>query len=496
MSLSLLQCLAKLAQQLPENHCALRDRSVSLSYWELIDRVKVIADWLAEQPQTVIAVRAENQAAWIVIDLACQVAEKVLLPIPLFFSDLQIDHCLRQSGVGLLLADEADGDVQSRLGLDHPEVISPVPNSRWRVYATGHAPVDLPNGCAKITFTSGSTGNPKGVCLSNLLQWQVAASLADVVAIQSPLHLCVLPLATLLENIAGVYTPLLSGGTVVLASASELGMQGSSQLQVERFLACLCEQQPQSLILVPQLLQVLVAACAQGWSPPSSLSFIAVGGAKVAPDLIRAAHAYKLPVYEGYGLSECGSVVALNRPDDDRQGCVGKLLPHCAVTIENDEIIVSGACHLGYLGEPETWYPQQVRTGDIGAWQEEFLTVAGRKKNVLISSYGRNINPEWVESEILANPRISQCVVLGDGRPHLIALVATSLESTDVATWIKAVNSNLPDYARVKAWRCLPTERWRQLLTDNGRPRRDLLPIQCEAEITDLYQPALTNSTE
>src|SRR5690606_24639695 len=99
-------------------------------------------------------------------------------------------------------------------------------------------------------------------------------------------------------------------------------------------LRCIEVERPHSAILVPQLLTVLVAACTKGWQPPDSLRFVAVGGARVAAELVIEARRYGLPVFEGYGLSECGSVVALNTSDTERLGSAGHVLPHCAVSVE------------------------------------------------------------------------------------------------------------------------------------------------------------------
>ena len=134
-------------------------------------------------------------------------------------------------------------------------------------------------------------------------------------------------LSTLLENIAGVYTPLLANGCIITPSLMDLGMHGSSTLNVGKLLTRLTGYQPNSLILVPELLLALVQACEKGWQPPQSLMFVAVGGGKVSPTLLQNVREHGLPVYEGYGLSECSSVVCLNSPDQNRTGSVGKALP-------------------------------------------------------------------------------------------------------------------------------------------------------------------------
>lgn len=125
---------------------------------------------------------------------------------------------------------------------------------------------------------------------------------------------CVLPLATLLENIAGVYLPLSLGATVVLEPLASLGFTGSSQLDIPRLLAVINRVRPHSVILVPELAAVLVSAAETGALDTASFQFVAVGGGKVSPRMLERARAVGLPMYEGYGLSECGSVVALNVP--------------------------------------------------------------------------------------------------------------------------------------------------------------------------------------
>lgn len=314
--------------------------------------------------------------------------------------------------------------------------------------------------------------------------------MADAIAIAHPKHLCLLPLSTLLENIAGVYSPLLCGGTVVIPTDAQRGMLGSSNLDSPRLLQCIAEVKPHSMILIPQLLRLLVAACQQGWQAPPSLKFVAVGGGRVDPQLLNNARQLGLPVYEGYGLSECGSVVALNTPTTSYIGAAGKILPHCQVRIEKQEVVVSGACHLGYAGDADSWYPNEVYTGDLGHCDADWLFIDGRRKHLLISSFGRNISPEWVESVLMSEPLLNQCVVVGDDKPYLCALLSTSsiVQDQQIADWIKTANSQLPDYAQIRQWLRLNDKQLLPYMTANGRLQRARLLQAFETQIDTLYQ--------
>ncbi|MGL4249301.1 MAG: AMP-binding protein, partial [Aeromonas sp.] len=294
--------------------------------------------------------------------------------------------------------------------------------------------------------------------------------------------------ATLLENITGLYVPLLTGACSRIPSLGELGFTGSSSLNPAMLGEALLRWSTHSLVLVPELLRLLLALCT---STPTlaqqlkSLRFIAVGGGKVAPDLIKHARQLGLPVYEGYGLSECGSVVALNSPDADKLGSVGRPLPHCQVTIASDgEIMVSGSAMLGYLGSNELTPEQiatgepsamQIATGDLGHLDEEgYLHITGRKKNVQITAFGRNFSPEWVEAEAQLCPAIARIVVFGDGQPVNVALIQPLPgKEADLPRQIAGLNQRLPDYARLHYWLPVALDQHPGLLTANGRPRRN-----------------------
>ena len=298
-------------------------------------------------------------------------------------------------------------------------------------------------------------------------------------------HLGVLPLATLLENIAGLYAGLLAGACVELLPMRTIGFGGGGGFDPARFLQTLHAHRPHSLILLPQMLLALVGAAEQGHALPAGLRFVAVGGGQVSPRLLQRAEALGLPVYEGYGLSECASVVCLNTPSARRIGTVGRPLPHAGVRIGDDgEVQVRGARMLGYLGEAppadalaaDAW----LGTGDLGHFDDGFLVLHGRRKHQFITAYGRNVNPEWVEAELVQQGPIAQAWVHGEARPeNLAVLVPRRADCSDVEleAAVAAANAGLPDYARAHRWLRAeaPFTPANGLLTANGRLRRAAL---------------------
>ena len=283
----------------------------------------VLQSWqqrLAQVEAQRVVLLAESSVEWALLDLACLQADIVFIPLPAYLSEQQFAHVLDSVQPDLLICQPgllpgsagAGSDQDLPLGQLAPmSALAPFRGFELYQLIPDHAPT-LPAGTQKITFTSGSTGQPKGVCLSGAAQLAVAHSLVERIALQAPRHLCLLPLATLLENIAGIYAPLLAGGEVLIGTETVRGFRGSRLAQPAQLLQLIRQSAPQTLILVPELLQLLVLACQQGWQPPASLQFIAVGGAKVAADLLTQAAACGLPVFQGYGLSECCSVVALS----------------------------------------------------------------------------------------------------------------------------------------------------------------------------------------
>ena len=424
----------------------------------LLAEVEFLAAELAGDTAPV-GVVLDNGPDWVVADLALIASGRPSVPIPPFFTPEQTANALTDAGASL--------------------VISPGRDHGIRLDPTGLPSRPLHPGTAKITYTSGSTGAPKGVCLSQDQMETVAVSLVEVLGREKAgVHLPVLPLAVLLENVAGLYPILLAGGCYHALGLWEIGFANPFQPDLSRLLGTIVQSGATSLILVPELLRGLIAAKAMSGVATPALDLVAVGGARVSPSLLAAAASVGLPVVEGYGLSECASVVAMNRPGDAAPGTVGRPLPHLSVSLGKDgEILVGPRTFLGYVGRPAA--PGIVGTGDIGAFDGDGrLSIVGRKSNTIITAFGRNIAPEWVESELLSEPEILQALVFGEAQPALGALIVPMPGRTEdaVAAAIARVNARLPDYAHVERWRQTPPfDPANGQLTANGRPRRAVL---------------------
>ena len=464
---------------------ALRGDDGALTYGALQAEVRRVAATLDAR---CVGLLADNGPAWLVLDLAALARGIPCIPLPAFFSPAQLAHVVRDAGIDLLLADRDVDGLLPGARATRVEVAGRT-FTAWRADTTTR----VAPGSAKVTYTSGTTGEPKGVVLQAGTLARVAASLARASCAQPGDRMfSLLPLSTLLENL-GVLAALLAGAEATLLPATRTGLRGASGIDPTRLLASLREAEPTTLILVPQLLQALVELGEAGHAPPRSLRFVAVGGAAVAPALLACAAALGLPVFQGYGLSEAASVVTLNRPGANRVGSVGQPLPHARVRIADDgEIHVAGAlCH-GYLGDPAAPAGEWWATGDLGHLDADgYLHVTGRRSARFITAFGRNVSPEWVEGELLAGAPVAQALASGEARPFNVALLVPrpGIDPARLAAGIDAVNGRLPDYARVTRFALAdePFTLANGELTGTGRPRRAAILARYATRLAALY---------
>jgi long-subunit acyl-CoA synthetase (AMP-forming) len=433
---------------------AIKDECGEIDYAGLVRTLDPLVNTLDGER---IGLLLDNGIPWACLDLAILQRGAVCVPMPGFFSDDQLRHLVSDADLDRIVTDQPER-VVSLLQLAPTDVlrISGRDLSLFQRSPQKTGPV-LPRGTIKVTYTSGTTGQPKGVCLSGeTLQSVVRALCQAVSANRSDRCLSLLPLSTLLENITGLYAPLWTGASAQLPSLASCGFTGSSGLQIDQLFAALVRAKPTITVLVPQLLKAIVGGIATGLTAPDSLRFVAVGGAPISESLLQQARLFGLPVYQGFGLSEAGSVACLNLPGAERQGSVGKPLSHIGVRIAGDgEVMVNGPLFLGYLGAFNRVAKTEWSTGDLGYLDPDgYLFLTGRKKTAYATAFGRNVSPEWVESALTGHPYIVQAAVFGESQALNIAVLVSR---SDIAPQVMnqavaVVNQILPDYARIGGW--------------------------------------------
>jgi long-chain acyl-CoA synthetase len=243
-----------------------------------------------------------------------------------------------------------------------------------------------------------------------------------------------------------------------------------------------------------------------------NLELAITGAAPVAKEMLEFFDACGVLILEGYGSTETSAVTSANAVDDYKFGTVGKPMPGSEVKIADDqdedgrgEILVKGP-HVfqGYHGlEDETkevlsddgWF----KTGDLGTMDDEgFLTIAGRTKEIIVTSSGKNITPTNIEEKIADSPLVSQAVVYGDDRPYLVALITLDEDNVDgdkdgardeVQKAIDAANEDLAKIEQVKKFTILERDlsQDEDELTPTLKIKREKVYENFKDEIDALY---------
>jgi long-chain acyl-CoA synthetase len=171
------------------------------------------------------------------------------------------------------------------------------------------------------------------------------------------------------------------------------------------------------------------------------------GAAPIAPEILEFFWAAGVPVMEGYGMTETSTVATTSTPEEHRFGTVGKPLPGVEVKIADDgEILIKGPnIFQGYYKNDDASFGAVedgwLHTGDLGSVDEDgFLSITGRKKDIIITAGGKNLTPANFENDLKQSPFVSQCVMHGDRRPFPVALI--TLDEETIVPW--AEKEDLP----------------------------------------------------
>jgi long-chain acyl-CoA synthetase len=329
-----------------------------------------------------------------------------------------------------------------------------------------------PEDIATFVYTSGTTGPPKAALLSHFNVLSNSNAFAKhVPAFDTDVILSYLPLCHIGERTMSVYHAINMGFTVFFAegpdtvpenlrevsptfffgvpriwekfhSAINIGVQNATWFKRQSYRLAMkvgetvalkkMSHQRLSFLLwsINQLASVTVFRKTKKLLGIDRARFALSGAAPISPDVLRYFHALGVNIRESYGMTETSSLISMHKDGNIRLGTCGEPLPGVEVKIgEDGEIIVRGDnVFQGYFKDEEntnrTLVDGWLHTGDLGEMDEDgSLRITGRQKDVMITSGGKNVSPQYIENMLKSSPYIVDGVVIGDGRKYLTAII-------------------------------------------------------------------------
>jgi long-chain acyl-CoA synthetase len=497
---------------------------VSLTRTALLRRAAALASRLIAAgvgPDNPVALLAPNRPEWAIAYFAVLLAGGVLIPLDVNLKTGELSNILGRSGAVVLLTDgiklEDARDLAMALSgpiqlfrIDEPVEAEIHPLTNWP--GAGRGADDL----AVISFSSGTTGTPKGVMLTHgNIASNARATAAPFPCGEQDVFLSILPLHHMFESTAGLLVPLIKGARVYyLASLNPRVMNEAmaregiticlmvpalARLMLRRIMAAATEAGGFKTFAFKALFTLSRAALVVGLRLGGTLfpqvrervapglRYFASGGAALDPAIARDLLALGIEIIQGYGLTETSPVTHANRPGKgNRIGTVGppiegvevKITPIESAAVGEGEILIRGPNVMkGYFGNPELteevlrdgW----LHTGDVGrVGRGGYLTICGRSKNVIVTESGKNIYPEEVEAELARSPMFSAACVIGKKSPRggedVFAVVVldpdTAISGSEtereeaVRSELTRLSSALANYKRVSEFIVWPGE--------------------------------------
>ncbi|WP_341659466.1 AMP-binding protein [Vibrio sp.] len=415
---------------------------------ELLHKLELIES----KESVTVGIVARNSSDWIVADLTCLFTGVTSLPLPQAFSLSQAQHLAKKCDVFICDgAGEATLRSKWKIGLDKKiylrfeDVLSASNDQNVLLDLASQ----LPTGRCKIIHTSGTTSQPKGVELSTQAIVETYKSLSvSIPQTSQKAYLSLVPLSLLLEQVTGIYLPLINGGNVNFLPP-DMPIIGENKCDIKVIINWIKRVQPTAITAPPILIEGLLKEIQHGDEQLlhylQNTPHITCGGARVATHTLKQLRELGVDAYQGYGLSENASVVSVNTTQHNRLGSVGRPLPHVEVRIAKSGCIEikSPSLFSGYSGQdPSSCLVDKdgwLDTGDIGYLDEEnYLYVSGRKKNILCLPNGINVYPEEIESELQKQTGILAAVMFLDDLLGTVILLK--------------VNSDIFDKAAIEKW--------------------------------------------
>ena len=397
-----------------------------------------------------------------------------------------------------------------------------------------------------LIYTSGTGGRPKGVLLTHKsIQANIDAAyilLAEGAVQHDAVFLSILPLSHSYEHTAGLHLPIQIAAEVWYCEGRD------------KIAANLTEVKPTLMTAVPRLYELLHDRITKGVTAKGGLSaklfwmavslgrkkllgqrlnmretvldkcldalvrkkvkqrfggrlaFFVSGGAALNPDIGSFFLSLGVNILQGYGQTEASPLISANRPGRIRIETVGPAVDGVEIKLAGDgELLARGACLMkGYWRNQEATAEAIIdgwlHTGDLAQIDADgFVTITGRKKEMIVNSGGENIAPSRVEAEFIAQPEIAQIMVYGDGRPHLVALIVPSVEirtapesaqKQKISDAVRRANERLSGFERVRHFLILKEEFTieNSMLTPTLKVRRHIVSNVYKGKLDVLYR--------
>jgi long-chain acyl-CoA synthetase len=423
----------------------------SLSWSAYLDTVARVAGALSAvgvKPGDRVGILSENRWEWLVADMGILAAGAVTVAPHAPLAARQVQFQLRDGEVSWLFVSTREQlakidqvradlpDLRGLIGFETPHRSDVEPwetflgrgRDNQRTLADSIARL-APDDLAGILYTSGTTGNPKGVMLTHANILSNAHALLEMCPVEpDDLLLSWLPYTHIYARTVDHYKAIHGGLHLFLAPSSEAVPD------------LLRRVQPTHMSSVPRLYEKILTAVSYGTGAETAArlrdlfgprrKWFSSGGAPLPPAIAETYRQAGVLVLQGYGLTETSPVISFNRPDSYRLETVGPPLPGVEVAIAPDGEILTRGPHLmkGYWKNPKAT-AEMIRdgwlyTGDLGELSGDgFLKITGRKKEMMVLSNGKKIAPTNIEGLLIADPLIEQVVVVGEARSYLTALI-------------------------------------------------------------------------
>ncbi len=445
------------------------------TYGEMYAEICRVAEMLTSlglQKGDYIAICGANSAHWCIAYLAIAKMQGVSVTVMHTLMPDQIASLVDFSDAKALFTDvdlwselknQSPPQVQSVISLEDWNLLRGKKNTNYQLQITngeiGFSPVE-PDSLAMICFTSGTTGNPKGVMLSYGCVSVNALYLSQLYkSIPKKNTISFIPFSHMGGFILELIQPLCDGENV------NITQQPISLKELNR---CYTILSPTIVMMVPGVLYKMLELYPKEQINSllgSNLYLLGIGGAKLSHDIENRMISEGIPLAIGYGTTECGPFISIAMPHDFKSGAAGRLILSISCKISPaGEILVKGEnVMLGYYKDPEATAAKidsdgWLHTGDKGHLDEDgYLYVEGRlEQDIIVLPNGENIRPDNIEALINALPEVSESIVLArDG--HLVAIVVpqitnhqSPITNTDLRRMImRNVNPQLPLFSQL-----------------------------------------------